>query len=249
MARRGRPRKKNRSWGNYFTAFFIVAVALLVVFTSINLAVKMPDLGLFAVSDYAAGDTVSSSVMKDVEKEVQDKSLLFLDVGQLREKIEKLHPEVKKLSVLKRFPSTLCLEAEMRQPFFQLKANIFYVIGKDYTVIEKIFQPDPLLVTVEIDNVQERLEPGELIEDIRVKKAGVLLRLLSRFEEFPPQTILAHNLESLAFITDNKKVILGAEELNEKLDRLRTLAREGFDDDFAGARYIDLRYSKIYIGR
>lgn len=249
MARRGRPRKQTKSWGNYFTLFFIVAVAVLVFFTSFNLAVKIPRLGLFGVSDIDAGDTVSSEVIKDVKNEVRDGSLLFLDISRLREKMEKFHPEVKELSILKRFPSTLCLQAEMRRPFFQLKQNMFYVIGDDYTVIERKVQPDPQLVIVETEGLERGLEPGEKIDDLRVKKAGMLLRLLSQYKEFPPQTVLAHNIESLAFMTDDKKVILGGEELERKLSRLRTLAREGFDDDFAGARYIDLRYSKVYIGR
>ena len=250
MAKRGRPRKQRPVPKKYFFIFFFISIFILVFFTGISVPLEWPRWVFFRITHVDTGEGgVGDKLKKDIFREVKTASLVSFDIQALRKKLIKNHPEVKNLKITKKFPFTLKIDVEERVPFFQLKNDAYFIVGKDFRVINKQRYPQEGLVVVEVGDSRGGIEKGGYLEDSRVDKAGALIETLSKFDDFSPDVILAHSVDSITFITSDMKVILGDGDFERKLKILDSLMTEKFNNDFSRLLYVDLRYNKVYIGK
>jgi len=249
MARRGRPRKKAPFPKKYFIAGFFAVIAVLAFFTASPLSLHMPELSLFSITCLDTESKLTEKLEKEIVEQVKDKSLLTLDLSPVREEIMSRHPEIKELRLIKKFPSTLKIEIEEREPLFQLKENAYLLLGRDFVVIARSLDPFPGQLVVETVNLTHGVRPGDKIDNENVDAAVDLVRVLSGFADFEPSIILAHDQQSFSFYTHGVNIILGQSDFKRKLDLFSSLLKENFENDLARVRYVDLRYSKVYIGQ
>lgn len=249
MARRGRPRKQTQSPRKYFIVFFFLIIAALVLFTGVRIVIRLPRLSLFSVSRIDTAAPLPERLEKDIIGLIEGQSLFSLDLHPVREQIMARHPEIKDIRIIKKLPSSLFVEVEERVPFLQLKDGAYFLLGRDFVVIDKQMSPFPGMIEVETQDLGAGLKPGDIVDRGPVSAAAELIEVLSRFDDLAPEIVLAHDPESLSFYTHGVNIILGEGEFERKLNLLRSLLKENFDNDFSRVRYVDLRYSKVYIGK
>lgn len=249
MPRKRRLKKQLRFSPKFFLIFFFASIALLVLFTSITIPHKASPPTFFAITHVDTGPTMSESLKKDIMRMVKGVPLFSFDIQSARRKLMDAHLEVKELNIIKKFPATLKIEIQKRTPLFQLKDKAYFIVGEDFKVIDTQSYPQENLVIVEAGSINRNIKKGITLRDARIIKAGKLIVTLNKFDNFAPEIILAHNEESISFITHDTTIILGDGDFERKLNILNSLLREKFNNDFSRLRYVDLRYSKVYIGK
>ncbi|MCD6583813.1 MAG: hypothetical protein J7K71_03920, partial [Candidatus Omnitrophica bacterium] len=134
-----------------------------------------------------------------------------------------------------------------RVPFFQVKCgDTFYTVDNQFRIITKEGVASKSLIIVDIGSCSSKLAEGEAIQDQRVRKAGELIKILKHFK-FKANAIIAKDLESLSFICNDTKIVLGSSEFQKKLKLLTLLLKDRFNNTLSSLRYIDLRYDKVFI--
>ena len=249
MARRGRPRKQRPVPKKYFFLFFSVSIFILVLFTSISVPLHRPRWIFFKITNVDTSDEISDRLKRKIVQEVKNASLLSFDIQAFREKLIKTNPKIKQIKITKNFPCTLKIDIEERVPFFQLKNDAYFIVGKDFKVMAKQEAPQEKLVVVETEDDRQSIKKGGYLEDERLNRAGSLIDTLTKFDKFSPDVIMAHSLDSISFMTSDTKVILGDGDFERKLKILNSLMEEKFNNDFSRLLYVDLRYNKVYIGK
>ena len=240
---------KSLNFKTYFIIFFIVAVAASVFFLNRSLKCNNQWGSLFCVSDIVIRNNYGDNLKKEIIKSVRNKLIFSLDIQSIRIKLLHLYPELKKINIVKKFPSTLEIEIEKRIPFFQIESDKYYILDKDFKVIEERRFPEKDLIVVKTGNMEDRLRKGAFISDSRVRNSAQLIEVLSKFDIFLPEVILAKSTKSILFVSHGTKIILGEGDFERKLTVLESLLKNKFNNDLSLLRYVDLRYSKVYIGK
>jgi cell division septal protein FtsQ len=243
-------RKKNRrtkkiKLSKIYSLFFLIAIIVLAVFTSIDVCSKIVNLKCFRIARVDTDKELEEKIMSMVE----DYSIFSLDIEKIREKLIDRYPELREVKISKKFPSTLKVEVIKRMPFFQIKSDKYYVVDKRLVVMERRDFPKEGLLTVEVRDIKLRLEEGTSIRDKRIIRASRLLEAIRDFPQFSPRVILANKLESISFIINDTEIILGDRDYKRKIRVLAHLLKEKFNNDLSGVKYIDLRYDKVYSGQ
>lgn len=193
------------------------------------------------------------------------KSLFTLDIESISLQLLKEHPEYKKASVLKKFPSTVVIEVEKRIPIAQIKGKKFYPIDKEAIILsEGEAQPLKELIPIEISDYNNFFTRGHNIKDERLETAFNLIEILREenfFKECTVKSINATDLEVLCFFMDCKslageklallediKIIIGKENFRGKIKLLKNLINQKLKDKISLVKYIDLRFKKVYVG-
>ncbi len=185
--------------------------------------------------------------LKHIERLVKGKSLLFLNLEMVRQHLLNSYPQIKEVKIVKKFPHLLLFEIETRVPFFQIKCgSTFYTVDNQFRIIAKEDIVSKSLIIVDIGSCPSGSEEGEVIQDQRVRRAGELIKILKNFK-FKANAIIAKDLESLSFICNDTKIILGSSDFQKKLKLLTLLLKDRFNNTLSSLRYIDLRYDKVFI--
>lgn len=244
-------RRKPFNYRIYLIIFFFIPLVIIGVIVSINIKNNLgSSIGRWLkVREININPFFNKALNENIEKLTEDKFIISLDIQNIREKILESYPELKDVKIYKKFPYTLEIEIEKRVPFFQIKSYAYYIVDKDLIIIDAEKKPAEDLIVVEIKNIKGKLRKGTVINDERVRESSRLVEALGDLPDFPAQTILAHDLDNFSFICGRTKIILGKGDLEKKLKIFSFLLKNEFDNDLSSIRYVDLRYSKVYISR
>ncbi|RKY38531.1 MAG: hypothetical protein DRP72_01605 [Candidatus Omnitrophota bacterium] len=186
--------------------------------------------------------------LKDIERLVRGKSLLFLNLEMIRQHLLHFYPEIKEVKIVKKFPHLLLFEIETRVPFFQVKCgDTFYTVDNQFRIITKEGVASKSLIIVDIGSCPSKLAEGEVIQDQKVRKAGQLIKILKNFNLGKVDIIVAKDLGSLSLICNDTRIVLGSSDFQKKLKLLTLLLKDRFNNTLSSLRYIDLRYDKVFI--
>lgn len=246
MRRRKRQKKSKKI---FFLIFFFAIIAVLLFFMASAMYKHLQKEPLFEVAKVECNGIEDKALKKEIEEKVLHRSLLSLDLNKLHRRLLDTHLEIKELTLVKHFPDKIEVRITKRIPYFQIKTNHYYIVDKDFKVIRETLSPYPELVIVDVDAMRRSIRQGSSVDDIRIKKAAQLIDLSGKFPHILPTIILADSLESFSFMVSETKVILGKGDLEKKLIVLDSLVKNKFNNDLSSVRYIDLRYSKVYIGK
>jgi cell division septal protein FtsQ len=232
------------AWKGFFSiALFILLASLTIGFYTSR---------SFRVKEIKSNIALQVNLKNAIERYALNKQLFSVDIEKIYNYIIKNHPEYKEVYISREFPSCLKIEINLRTPFAQIKAKRFYLIAKDGVVISD-GSPDAFggFIPIEISNVNIILPRGSLVKDKRLKLAFDLigkLRNSSFFKKIPLSLINVASPEVAYFIIQDTKIIIGANELDKKLNILEQVIKEQLQNNISGAEYIDLRYEKVYLG-
>jgi cell division septal protein FtsQ len=194
----------------------------------------------------------NKNIDRSIEKNIEGKSLLTLDIKNICKEIMRKHPEFKKVNLLRVFPSSLKIEIEERIPFAQWKDRMFYLLDREGVIIsEPNRTPFAGFIPIEITNYRHPLKKGFKIEDKRLYDAYNMIDELRNKNLFSSQSITLinpTNPSSFYFVMNGIKVIVGKGDFSRKIYLLDSLLKGKLKEKLAAVKYIDLRYKKIYIG-
>lgn len=248
--RRGRPRSVKRKIPRIPLPVLIGMLIVVLISAAAGYALKHTfTLPFFTVKEVIVnGDQAHAGIKTVIAERVLGESLLSVNTAGIRRAVLDRYPSLQELTVLKEFPDTIKVTFVLSRPSLQVKSDRYYILNENLKVIEA--RPAPLagLVIVEIDTFSPE-GTGVEVDDVRVRKSAELIGLLENSELFLPTTVIAHRTDTISFFTHGTKVILGAEDFSKKIKILETLMSKNYNNDFSTLRYIDLRYSKVYIGK
>lgn len=249
MAKR-RKQIKKYSRRYYLITLFLVFAGI-IVFAFAEISRQLIDSSFFKIRNIEINLNEDDELKKEIMRAVKDKSILTLNLESIRSKLARSHLEIKELMITKIFPHTLKVEVIERIPLFQIRSDTHYIIvDRDLVALGERSQPGKDLIVVEIDKMRRNIKKGEFINDKRVIKAGKLIEVVKeKFPAFTPEVILAKSLDSLSMVVRGTKIILGEGDFERKLKILDSLLKNKFNFNLKLLRYVDLRYSKVYLGR
>ena len=196
---------------------------------------------------------------------IRGQSLFVIDIKAISIDILDRHPEFKKVSIMKKFPASLIIEAERRELFAQIKGKKFYPIDRDLIVLTNgQLKPYEDLIPIEASNYEQYYIMGDKIINEKVRCSADLVTALNDeefFNDFKIKSINSSSLQALYFILElnildeNKnyskkdiKVIVGDGVFKDKLGLLNNLIQVDLKEKLSLVKYIDLRYKKVYVG-
>jgi cell division septal protein FtsQ len=234
------------------TSVFLWKVIVSVLFVSLfifSLYKYFYTSSLFLIKNVYSNEKI---IIEDLKKNIKKESLLTLDTNALHRKLLNRYPEYSQITILKIFPSSLKIEVKKREPFSQWKNKKFYLLDREGVAIsEGRNTPFPNLILIEIDDYKYSLKKGSKIKDERLVKAFSLIDELKKrkfFDSFSITLINPTNLQSLYFVLNGIKIIVGISEFERKIYLLENLLKRKLKDKLHTVKYIDLRYKKIYLG-
>ncbi len=249
--RRGRPRSVKRKIPRVPPRFLIGLVLVVLIGAAAGYAFKQIFLfSFFTVKEVTVrGDDVHAGIRAVIADKVLGKSLLSVNAADIRKSVMDRYPRLQELTILKEFPDRINATFILSRPFLQIKGDRYYILNEELKVIGTERAPVPELIVVETDTLTADVGRGSEVSDERIRKSAELIRELEDSELFMPTTVLAHRTDTISFFTHGTKVILGSDGFAKKIKILETLMNKNYNNDFSTLRYIDLRYSKVYIGK
>lgn len=247
MAKKIKQRKKYSK--RYFLIAFSLVVGGITIFAIGNIFQQLINSSFFKIRNIEISRNGNGGLKKEIVKMVENKSILTLNLQRTRSQLLSSHLEIKELRIIKIFPDSLKIEVIKRIPLCQVKSDKYYIVDKDLLVIEESEHQKEDLIVVEIGKMRRKIKKGDFIDDKRVIKVSELIDILDKFPAFTPSIILARSLDSFSMVVDGTKVILGDSDFERKLKILDSLVKNKFNRNLSLLRYVDLRYSKVYIGR
>jgi cell division septal protein FtsQ len=240
-------KRKDKKIKLIFRFLFLGFVLLFFAFALYYLIKKIPSF--FIIENVE----VNEKIEEDLKEKIKGKSLLTINLQEIRKSILKDHPEYKDVFILKKFPFTLKIEIVKRTPFAQWKAKEYFLLDEEGRIIYgPSNKPFFNFIPIEINDYKRSLRKGKKIKDKRLFCAFALIKEIKKrefFNRFPITLVNPTKLSSFYFIMKGIKIILGEGDLTKKIDLLETLLRrEELKGNLARIKYIDLRYDKVYLG-
>ena len=215
---------------------------------AVYLAKSIYDSPLFLIKNIYTNEEIEEGLKKNII----GSSLFKLDIKKLHKRIVKFHPEYKKIVVIREFPSVLRIKIKKRTPFAQWKGKRFHLIDQTGVIINQgKSHPFEGFIPVEISNYRQQVKKGSHIKDSRINEAFRLIEEIKKknfFEDFNLSMVNPTSPQSLYFLMDDIKVIVGEGNFARKIYLLENLLKGELKDKLLLVKYIDLRYKKVYVG-
>jgi hypothetical protein len=239
-----------------------------VIIYSLSVIIALGGLGYYMyISDIFKITEVKSNLAlgQNLKKEILKETLFTIDIQSIVKAILKNHPEYEKVTVLKRFPSTIMISIKKRLACAQLKAKKFYPIDKEAIVLsEGSSKALDNLILIEISDYNRFFDKGYKIKDERVTESFELIEALQSqgfLKEFEVKLINFTYLSAAYFIIcpqsfdlkseacqEEIKIITGENDFPKKIKVLMNLLEEELKKRISLVKYIDLRHKKVYVG-
>lgn len=185
---------------------------------------------------------------------LRGQNIFMVDLNRLHREIRSMFPQIYDLSVERRFPDGIHINARRRDPFAQVLINQNYFTVDDEGVVifidHKPFAKYPLIINTHLEKrrvvLGTKLATEEIKTAVTVIKAFFSNNLLSKY---PISNVDVDNLSKVSFkIGPLLEIILDKEDVAVKLELLVSLISQK-KLDFREIKYIDLRFKEPVVGR
>ena len=220
-------------------------------------------VGGVAIARAYIGDSSAFTVQRIHEPAVADwhrtvtlerLPLLQVNVAAVASELHRANPQMKSITVTRRWPADVVIAAIPRRPVAQLRLHDFFSLDEEgFIFATGTPTPQPILPIIEgAEPVGQRLTPGTIAAAPRVQLA---LRLLTAFRAAPS---LREESVALVNVTDAHQITFrlqrgvevrmgDAEEVPKTLERLGPVLAK-LTRDHLTPQYIDLRFVDPVIG-
>ncbi|MBP6342660.1 MAG: FtsQ-type POTRA domain-containing protein [Candidatus Omnitrophica bacterium] len=208
---------------------------------------------IFRIQHVSADKDVQFLESKILER-LRGQNILNVDLRKLHREIRALFPQIYDLSVERRFPDTIRINAKRRDPFAQVLVKENYLtIDQEGVVIfidPKASPKLPLIINSHLEKrkvvLGARLATPEIIAAIDVIEAFYNNNGLAKY---PLSGLDVDNLSKISFnIGPMLQIILDKDDVAQKLETLVFLISQK-KLDFREVKYIDLRFKEPVVGR
>lgn len=185
---------------------------------------------------------------------LRGKNIFEVDLKRLHREIRSLFPQIYDLSVERRFPDTIHINAKRRDPFAQVMAVQNYLIIDDEGVViaidRKPAEKYPLIIHAHTE--KQKISMGARLVTPEVKAAIAVIKAFynnNHLSKYPISDVDVDNLTKITFkIGPLLEIILDNEDVASQLDMLVSLIVQK-KLDFREIKYIDLRFKEPVVGR
>lgn len=189
-----------------------------------------------------------------LSNKLRGKNIFSVDLKRLHREIRSIFPQVYDLSVERRFPDSIHVNAKRRDPFAQVMAAGNYLIIDDEGVIiafaQKPVEKHPLVIHAHVE--KQKIALGARLASPEIKAAIAVIKTFynnNTISKYPITDVDVDNLTKISFkIGPYLEIILDNEDVSAKLDMLVSLIIQK-RLDFREVKYIDLRFKEPVVGR
>lgn len=189
-----------------------------------------------------------------LSNKLRGKNIFSVDLKRLHREIRSLFPQVYDLSVERRFPDTIHVNAKRRDPFAQTVVNGRYVVIDDEGVIiavdQKPAEKYPVITHAHLE--KQKIALGSRFANQEIKSAIMIIKAFynnTHLMKYPITDLDVDNLTKIVFkVGPYLEIILDNEDVASKLDMLVSLILQK-RLDFREVKYIDLRFKEPVVGR
>lgn len=190
-----------------------------------------------------------------LSNKLRGKNIFSVDLKRLHREIRAIFPQVYDLSVERRFPDSIHVNAKRRDPFAQVMAEDgnYLMIDDEGVIIafaQKPVEKYPTVIHSHID--KQRIALGMRLATEEIKTAIMVIKAYdnnNNLSKYPITDVDVDNLSKVSFkIGPFLEIILDNEDVASKLDMLVSLIQQK-KLDFREIQYIDLRFKEPVVGR
>ena len=208
---------------------------------------------IFRIQEVTADPDVKFLEQRILTK-LRGQNIFTVDLNRLHREIRSMFPQIYELSVERRFPDSIHINAKRRDPFAQVLVNQNYFTIDDEGVVifidRKPFAKFPLVIQSHLE--KKRLVLGTRLATDEIKTAVAVIKAFynnNTLSKYPISDVDVDNLSKVSFkIGPLLEIILDKDDITAKLDLLVSLISQK-KLDFREVKYIDLRFKEPVVGR
>ena len=263
MARKRRRKYKKRKFKLNLKVVWIIIFSLFGMVLLFGLVYAIYTLSIFKVKQTDIESNIALS--RSLKEEIVGESLFTLDIKSISSQLLRENPGCKKIYVIKKFPSTVIIDAKKRGFFVQVKAKKFYPLDREAVVLtEGRLTPYEHLISIESGINTRSFSIGDEVSDKRLEAAFNLIDTLEKkgfLNEFSVESVNSANLAAMYFLIDTSgffddetsgqkdlRVIIGDRDFSRRLSLLKGVINQELKEKLSSVEYIDLRHRKVYVG-
>ena len=245
-------------------AKFLIAIVLLgmIGFGLVRLKYMFVDSEYFMIKEVVVkvsdedGSVKELSLNKIADEEIVGASIFFIDLKDLKEKIELVHPEFKNVVVRRMLPNKLIARALLRKGVAQIRSDRYYSVDREGVLLPDVKNfPDkhlPIITGIGINLAKAQASSLSRFDKDRLEKALNLIReirLVEDLQGFKLKVVDITDPGSLSFYFDevNVEIKIGNADFHNRLKVLATVLSQ-FSSDIDEYKYIDLRFEDPIVG-
>lgn len=224
--------KRRRRFLRGFLLIFMIAAAALLLFKAGEAYCRIDEIIISGMDRLSESDIIAQS---GIEK---GRSLLLLQSERVEKKLASL-PEIFSAEVTKRYPSTVRITVEEREPVaYLLNQNCFWLVDAEGVLFAKESHPAenlPVITGAE----PEEISAGGLLGQAKKNEAlRIFLESLLRIPLLEPAELhLSDPADLVLYTNDGRRVLLG--DSSKMFDKLALL--QAFLQESGTGRCLDLR--------
>lgn len=185
---------------------------------------------------------------------LRGKNIFSIDLKRLHREIRAVFPQIYDLSIERRFPDTVHINAKRRDPFAQVLVKDNYLtIDEEGVVIFIEAQPSAQLPLIRNSHLEKRkVVLGARLATAEIKTAIEVIEAFynnNDLSKYPITDVDVDNLSKVSFkIGPMLEIILDKDDSARKLEILVSLIAQK-KLDFREVKYIDLRFKEPVVGK
>ncbi len=189
-------------------------------------------------------------------EEIVGTNIFFMDLKDLKQKIEAAHPEFKDIAIRRLLPNKLIVKTNLRKPVAQIRSDRYYLVDEEGVLLPDVKNfPDPglpIIGGVGINLAKAQAAKFSDFEKEKIDKALGLIGEIHGIEGLAAYILKVVDIAdpgNLSFFFDdvNIEIKIGNEDFRNRLDVLVTVL-EQISMDIDKFKYIDLRFEDPIIG-
>lgn len=243
---------------------FLIAVAIVgaVGFGFVRLKDMSSDSGQFAINGIEVKLYDEKGYLRDLSltsisnEDIIGANIFFMDLKDLKERIEAAHPEFKDITIRRLLPNRLIVKANLRKPIAQIRSDRYYFLDEEGVLLPDVKNfPDPGLPIIGGVGINLAKAQEAKFSDFEKEKIGKALGLIGEIHGI--EGLRAYRLKivdiadpgNLSFFFDdvNIEIKIGNEDFRNRLAVLVTVL-EQISMDVDKFKYIDLRFEDPIVG-
>jgi len=215
--------------------------------------IKGADIKLYDETGVSLGDLS----LEEIEGErFTGTNIFFMDLEDLKERIEGAHPEFKRVVIRRLLPNRLIVQANLRRALAQIRSDRYYPVDKEGVLLPDVKNfPEPTLpIITGIGRRLARIQTARF-SDFQKEKLDNALILIAKIQGIKElsgyrlKVVDATDPGNLSFFFKESKVEIkiGNSDFDDRLKSL-TIVLDQIGQDMDNFRYIDLRFEDPIIG-
>ena len=208
---------------------------------------------LFRIQEVTADSDVKFLETKILGR-LRGQNIFTADLNRLHREIRSVFPQIYDLSVERRFPDTIHINAKRRDPFAQVLVKQNYLtIDEEGVVIFVDRKAAPKLPLIKNSHLEKRrVLLGMKLATPEIKTAIETIQAFynnNGLSKYPISDVDVENLSKVSFnIGPALQIILDKDDISQKFETLVFLIAQK-KLDFREVKYIDLRFKEPVVGK